>query len=509
MNVVRNRAPQQYRGFTIVELLIVIVVIGILATIAVVGYNGVSQRATVALLQSELNGASKRLKIDQVESGAYPATTAAANNGVGLSVTSGITYQYTVDNMVSPQTFCLTATIGTVAYYITNNNSIPISGVCPGHIAPGAPSWQALSLGDNHSCGIVSSKAYCWGRNNLASVSQLGNGNTTNTKIPVPVSTSGVLSGKSVTAIDAGSAHTCVIAGGDPYCWGIGSSGQLGQGASSSSSVPVAVTVSGVLSGKQVTALTAGGNHTCAIASGALYCWGFNSSGQLGDGSTTTRNAPVAVSVAGVLAGKTVTAVSAGTDGTCAIASGALYCWGSAAQGQNGDGTTVDSLLPVAVDTSGALSGKVPTDVARGNYHACAVASGSAYCWGSNTNGALGVGFSPGANPVAVSTAGVLAGKTVQTITTGLYSTCAVADGVAYCWGSSTGDGTTNNAFAPVAVSTATGLAGKTVSLASKGTSHTCLMAGTEIYCWGAAVYGQLGDNATITRLEPSLVTNP
>ena len=124
-------------GFTIVELLIVIVVIGILAGITILAYNGITQRAVISKLSSDLQSNATQLQLDQVTNSAYPGSTAAANNGAGLKTSAGTTYQYSVDNSVSPQTFCLTATSGSTAYYITNDG-VPTSGVCPGHTAPGA-----------------------------------------------------------------------------------------------------------------------------------------------------------------------------------------------------------------------------------------------------------------------------------------------------------------------------------------------------------------------------------
>lgn len=135
------------RGFTIVELLIVIVVIGILAAITIVAYNGIQDRARAAMLVSDLNSASKQLKIDQVENGNYPVTIAAANGGQGLKASSGITYRYSVDNSASPQTFCLSATNDTKFYMITESGS-PVEGSCV-NVALGASATSPLVTDGN------------------------------------------------------------------------------------------------------------------------------------------------------------------------------------------------------------------------------------------------------------------------------------------------------------------------------------------------------------------------
>ena len=124
-------------GFTIVELLIVIVVIGILAAITIVAYNGIQQRAQAATAQSDLEGAAKQLAMDQVTTSAYPATVALANSGAGLKASPGTTYQYAVNNTTSPQTYCITATNNTTSYFVSNTNNIPTVGACPGQGAGG------------------------------------------------------------------------------------------------------------------------------------------------------------------------------------------------------------------------------------------------------------------------------------------------------------------------------------------------------------------------------------
>src|SRR5690606_14942183 len=151
-------------------------------------------------------------------------------------------------------------------------------------------------------------QAYCWGG---GASGQLGNGDTNNSSVPVAVSTSGVLASKTVTAISAGGGHTCAVADGQVYCWGYGWDGQLGNGDTNNSSVPVAVSTSGVLASTTVTAISAGAGHAAVPADGQAYCWGGGGGGQLGNGDTNNSSVPVAVSTSGVLASKTVTAISA------------------------------------------------------------------------------------------------------------------------------------------------------------------------------------------------------
>lgn len=122
-------SPPASNGFTIVELLVVIVVIGVLATITIVSYTGISQKATIASLTSDLSNASKLLKLDQVVNGIYPVTLEAANGGKGIPRSDNIDYQYSVDNSTTPQGFCITAIKSNQSYKITNN-SAPISGDC-------------------------------------------------------------------------------------------------------------------------------------------------------------------------------------------------------------------------------------------------------------------------------------------------------------------------------------------------------------------------------------------
>jgi len=176
------------------------------------------------------------------------------------------------------------------------------------------------------------------------------------------------------------------------YCWGSGSSGQLGNNSTTNSSIPVAVNTTGVLAGKAIKQISTGFSHTCAVASdNKAYCWGRGDLGQLGNNSTTNSSIPVAVNTTGVLAGKTIKQISAGTSHTCAIASDdKVYCWGSGSFGALGNNSAANSSVPVRVyapkenTTIAANAMKLRTQYAKKTAATCqAVAAG----WQDVTNG--------------------------------------------------------------------------------------------------------------------------
>lgn len=366
--------------------------------------------------------------------------------------------------------------------------------------------WSQISVGNAHTCALTSdAKVYCWG---YGTSGQLGTGASTNSSFPIAVSTTGVLAGKTITAVDAGTDYSCVLTSeGRAYCWGTNASGQLGNNTTQTSLVPVAVSTSGVLAGKTLTAISAGTSHTCAVASDHhAYCWGRNINGQLGDGTGANSLVPVAVETTGELAGKSVVSVSAGHTHSCAVTTdGLAYCWGSDFNGQLGTDLGGGSLVPLPVDMAGVFAGKTISVISAGVAQTCAIASDhKAYCWGANAKGQLGDGTTQERSlPVAVSTAGVLAGKTLVTISTGAAWTCATAtDGQAYCWGENSvgqlGNATLQDSLAPVAVDTASGLGGKTVSAISVSSfGHTCAIASGQAYCWGKNDGGKLGNGST------------
>lgn len=293
------------------------------------------------------------------------------------------------------------------------------------------------------------------------------------------------------------------------YCWGANNFGQLGNNGTADSLVPIAVDDSGILNNKTIKQIAVGWHHTCVIASDdQAYCWGRNSAGQLGNGETIDSLTPVAVNTSGVLNGKTIKQITIGWIYTCAIASDdQAYCWGGNTNGQLGYGGTADSHIPTAVNTDGALNGKTIKQIVANNSHTCAIASDDqAYCWGQNDIGQAGDGLSSAMllTPSAVDTSGALNNKTVKQIAVGTHHTCAIAsDDLAYCWGYNIvgflGDNSTNDSYVPVAVYTGGVLNNKTIKQITASGVQTCVLASDDqTYCWGLNNNGHLGNDSSI-----------
>jgi alpha-tubulin suppressor-like RCC1 family protein len=279
---------------------------------------------------------------------------------------------------------------------------------------------------------------------------------------------------------------------GTARCWGLNTNGQLGDGTTTQRTTPVAVSgLSGAVG------IAAGESFACAVINtGAVKCWGYNGNGQLGDGTVTQRTTPVAVS--GI---SNAVSVSAGRLHTCArLGDGTAKCWGYNASGQIGDGTVTTRNTPVPVT---GLTGVV--GIGAGYAHSCALlADGQSKCWGDNAFGQLGNG-----NTSTSSANGYVAtlqnAVEIATSFDDNYSCALLSDGSAKCWGYNTngslGDGTATTRNLPVSVS---GLANATH--VSTGRLHTCaLLADGSAKCWGLNSNGQIGD-ATLTQRNSATV---
>ena len=396
-----------------------------------------------------------------------------------------------------------------------------------------AQNFVSVAGGSQHSLALAGDGViYAWGENGSG---ELGNGSNTDSNIPVAVIMTGVLAGKTITALAGGQVHTLALASdGTVYAWGDGNYGQLGNGASSSSNVPVAVDMSGVLSGKTVIAIAGGGFFSLALASdGTVYAWGDGFNGELGTGTETFSNSPVAVDMSGVLSGKSVTAIAAGHQHSVALTSdGGLYTWGidtdpAWSRGVLGRGANTDTAYsPVAIDMSGVLSGKTVTAIAAGDFASLVLASdGTLYTWGSNWYGELGNGLDAFTNgdaahsnvPVAVDMSGALSGKTGTAIGIGTFRSLVLAsDGMVYTWGTNDsgelGIDSFTESTVPVAVDVSGVLAGKTVTgiaNAARATHALAVASDGTAYAWGYNASGQLGNGSNTLSKVPVLVGAP
>jgi alpha-tubulin suppressor-like RCC1 family protein len=352
------------------------------------------------------------------------------------------------------------------------------------HLVPGDVSGlltgvRAIAVGGQHVCALTATGGMkCWGRNVDGAV-----GDSSNSPRLTPTDVFGLTSG--VVAISAGAGHTCaVMTGGYPKCWGYNASGQLGNGDASGASQLGPVDVVG--QGNLVAAISAGGNHTCArTAGGNVTCWGDGYYGQLGDG--TGASGPLAVGVSG-FSTNGVAMVRLGESHTCALANaGGVKCWGFNNEGELGNNSVAPSLVPV--DVTGLTSGVA--SIGASKFHSCAVTSaGAVQCWGQNTSGSLGDGTQT-ARHVPTDVFGL--GSGFAALSLGSNHSCALsALGGTMCWGGNSlgvlGDGTYNQQLIPVSAQQSVNY----VSI-SAGDSVTCAQAfGGFTQCWGANNAGQL-----------------
>jgi len=354
-----------------------------------------------------------------------------------------------------------------------------------------------------------------WGSN---SSGQLGSNITTSSRLPIPADVTGVLAGRTISILSSGSNHALVLcADGALVAWGANSNGQLGNNSTTQSNVPVLVNQTGVLAGKTVVAISAGTIHNLALcADGTLAAWGFNQYGQLGNNSTTQSNVPVLVSRTGVLAGKTVVAVSAANNHSLALCSdGTLATWGYNSSGQLGNGTTTQSTVPVLVDRTGVLNGKTVTAIAGGGDSNLVICSdGTLSSWGYGASGRLGNNATANSSvPVLVDRSGVLVGKTVTAISVGnSHSFALCSDGTLAVWGYSEsgemGNGSIYTAFpVPVLVDRTGVLLAKTiVGVAALNDHSLAWCSDGSMASWGSNNIGQLGNYSSTDSRVPVLV---
>ena len=324
--------------------------------------------------------------------------------------------------------------LGAVVLALSASAAVAASGAGVKAKTPVAAKRTPVASGVYHALALTSSGAvYDWGWN---IVGQLGNGSTNASDVPVKVHLPG---GTKATGIAGGFAHSlAVMSSGAVYAWGKGYNGDLGNGTNSDSDVPVRVSLP---AGTKATAVAAGGDDSLALTSThAVLAWGYNGYGQLGNGSTGNTNTPVSVMLP---TGTVVTAVAAGSIDSLALTStGSVLAWGYNLDGELGDGTKTNSDAPVTVKLP---PGTKVTAIAAGGYSSLALTStGAVYAWGYNAEGELGNGTKTNSDvPVKVKLSAkvtaIAAGGGIEGVgTTGPgpgHSLAATSTGKVYAWG--------------------------------------------------------------------------
>jgi alpha-tubulin suppressor-like RCC1 family protein len=351
------------------------------------------------------------------------------------------------------------------------------------------PTAIGLSAGGAFTCAwLDDGTARCWGSNAFGQL-----GTTVGARSTVPIVVPGL---SRVDEIGSGSAHTCASLGGtSAMCWGNNGYGQIGDGTTSATR-PSPTTVVGIAG---VLRFSLGNDHSCAVlADHTAVCWGSNSDGEIGDGTTTHAHTPTPVrGLTGVLD------IAAGYRFTCAVLDdGTARCWGYNGHAQLGDGTITSRILPTTVRL---LTGA--TQISAGTEHTCVrITDGSARCWGRNANGQLGDGTMAD-RPTSVSVVGL---DNVEQIDAGATHTCARrSDGTLRCWGANLsgqlGDGTRGTTAMRLTPVTVLGITDAVE--VSAGGNQTCMRSvGGVVRCWGDNTAGQLGDGTTTSRAMPVVV---
>ena len=351
--------------------------------------------------------------------------------------------------------------------------------------ASGCNDAVGVGVGERHACAIRTDQTVvCWGLNLYGA---LGNGTGTNSESPVVVETL-----RNARAVAGGLEHTCALVGdGTVRCWGANAVQQCDRERDNAILTPHTV-----LSVNDAVALATGAEHTCvARASGHVDCWGNNEVGQLGRGTETIgRN-----SRQRVMGISNAVDVAAGHLHTCAaLSDGTVACWGANSYGQLGDGTTMPRSTPRVVS---GLDDAVA--VAAGDRHSCALKSdGSVWCWGDNAFGQLGNGMTGlSTSPVRVRDLSDVA-DVVSGPATGRHSCALRRDGELWCWGNNAsgqiGDGTMDVRLIPVRV------ASNVASVAVGGGSTCATRTDGSPVCWGRNDQGQLGDGTLAPRAVPT-----
>jgi alpha-tubulin suppressor-like RCC1 family protein len=389
--------------------------------------------------------------------------------------------------------------------YIVTSNTVDSTGTAASKTKNVYVAANPVVAGEAFSCALKNDGTVaCWGLNDLGRTGQsftVPSSVTANPTVVAGLTDVGVLT--------AGNSHACAIkVGGAVFCWGNNVEGQLGNGtggghvpraAGSFSFTPVAVT--GLT---DAIAISAGAAHTCAIRRTGLtvVCWGSDSEGQLGrgrSGGTQIVNVTTPVAVSGLT---NVISLATGGDHSCAVVQGGqTFCWGANSFGQLGDNSLVRKTAPQALTLANASS------IVAGQSHTCAIvgATQTIQCWGDNRYGQLGNSSAGAGSLVPVTVSGSLATQNRALASSMAYSCALRNDGTVACWGD---DRATFGTAATIVVEP-TAIAGVTnANAVAAGTGHGCaLQTWGDVLCWGSNGNARLGRGAAANTFGNAAAT--
>lgn len=480
------------KAFTIVELTVVIVIIGLIAAIAIISYSSWRENIAESAVKTELEAVRSAMNDAKNFSNGYPSALPNAfvpSDHVTTNYAYGDTTSYCVNAM--------SVNYPSIKWKLeVNGKEFEIS---EGECSSGSGNWKYVAVSNDATCAVTTANTiYCWGNGLSSSPSEIGMGT-----IP---------SGATITGLTAGSGHFCAVANNWGYCWGDNTNGRLGNGSSTASMTPVTVSAGQIPGGVLIQSISAGGNHTCALASNGLgYCWGYGANGQLGRNSTSSSTTPVSIVLGTIPGGVTGIALDAGGSNACALATnGWVYCWGSGSSGELGNAGTSQSNSPVTVAQGAIPAGQSIQSISVGGNHSCARANNISYCWGSGVNGRIGDGVTSNrTSPTLVNQTNM---TSADDISAGGSFSCALSSGDAYCWGNNAdgqlGIGSTSTYYIPIAAQTGQKPSAADYTSIYTGQSHACgITTSGQLYCWGLGTSGQLGDGGTSSSTTPRLVT--
>lgn len=410
----------------------------------------------------------------------------------GMDKCDDATPGYYVDSQGSnSQIACLGGT------YNPNTGSQSSSACIGSDAGFNVPIINSINSGNTHSCSILDDGSVrCWGDNEHG---QLGDGTRANSLSPILAATP---LGKSAISISTGGEHTCAIFDdGTLRCWGSNSNGQIGDGTFIERTTPTLINLG---LDKFAKSVSLGQTHTCALLNDdSIKCWGSNSNGQIGDGTTLDSNSPRSVTLQG---GQTAISISSGSYHTCSILENfSVSCWGDNWHGQLGDGTNDRSLGPTMVLFDSEYEVRF---LDSGSFHTCAIfINNSMYCWGFNSAGQLGNYELANSNiPLLIELSEL---DTPTYVGSGFHHTCSLLEsGYVICWGDNSrgqlGDSSLTSRNNPEPVNIPPGRFVKSLSV---GNRHSCaVLDDATLYCWGLNSDGQLGNGGLLNSISPDLI---